>query len=130
MLLVTQDTGARVAIFATFAVGAVLEVLATYRARRGEAFRPRRGGRSPLDRGTKQAVVLATVAGLFAAVLLARFAPLRGGANTWATYALGLVILGAGVGLRVWAVWSLGRYFRREVTIEAGQTVHTSGPYR
>jgi protein-S-isoprenylcysteine O-methyltransferase len=75
-------------------------------------------------------LVLATLAGLFAGVLVARYVPaLRAGANTWLTYALGLAVLAFGIVLRVSAVWSLGRYFRREVTIEAGQTVHTSGPY-
>ena len=131
MLLVTHDTDARGALFASFAAGLALEALATLHGRRGDAFRLRPGGRTTLDRGTGQVLVLAMVAGFFAAVLLARFAAgFRAGANTWATYALGLLILWTGIGLRVWAVGSLGRYFRREVTIEAGQTVHASGPYR
>jgi protein-S-isoprenylcysteine O-methyltransferase Ste14 len=131
VLLVMHDTVARGALFASFAAGIALEALATLHGRRGDTFRLRSGGRTTLDRGTGQVVVLAMVAGFFAAVLLARSAAgFRAGANTWATYALGLLILWAGIGLRVWAVWSLGRYFRREVTIEPGQTVHRSGPYR
>ena len=133
MLLVDVHHGARFAIFATLGAGFLAEVAATYHGRRNvrEAFGPRRGGGTSLDRGTKQALVLAMVGGLFAEVLIARDASsLRAGANTWSTFFLGLGVLWLGIGLRVWAVWSLGRYFRREVTIEAGQTVHTSGPYR
>jgi protein-S-isoprenylcysteine O-methyltransferase Ste14 len=55
---------------------------------------------------------------------------LRVGADTWATFGLGLGVLATGEGLRVWAVTTLGRFFRREVTIVTGQTVVESGPYR
>lgn len=126
MLLIGEHTAARGALFGMMIAGAVAEAVVTRR---------RRGDRPPtastLDRGTKRVLVLATLAGLFAGVLVARYVPaLRTGANTWLTYALGLAVVAFGIVLRVSAVWSLGRYFRREVTIEAGQTVHTSGPYR
>ena len=126
MLLIGEHTAARGALFGMMIAGAVAEAVVTRR---------RRGDRPPtastLDRGTKRVLVLVTLAGLFAGVLVARYVPaLRTGANTWLTYALGLAVVAFGIVLRVSAVWSLGRYFRREVTIEAGQTVHTSGPYR
>jgi protein-S-isoprenylcysteine O-methyltransferase Ste14 len=126
MLLLSEHAAARGALFGMMIAGAVAEAVVTRR---------RRGDRPPtastLDRGTKQVLVLATLAGLFAGALLARYVPaLRVGANTWLTYAVGLGVLAFGIVLRVSAVWSLGRYFRREVTIEAGQTVHSSGPYR
>ena len=35
-----------------------------------------------------------------------------------------------GAALRDWAILSLGRYFRREVTIEPGQRIVRRGPYR
>ncbi len=130
MLLVDAHHGARNVIFATLATGIVAEAIATAHGRRSEAFRPRRGSGTTVDRGTKQVLVLLMVAGIFASVLIARAPSLRVGANTWLTYALGLAILCAGIALRVWAVWSLGRYFRREVTIEPDQTVHQRGPYR
>jgi protein-S-isoprenylcysteine O-methyltransferase Ste14 len=125
-VLVVDHHAARYALWATFAVGVVAEIVAT--GRRGGARRPTE---PPQDRGTKQVLVAALLAGLIGGAWLARdFPALRVGANTWATYALGLAVLWLGIVLRVWAVWSLGRYFRREVTIEPGQTVHTSGPYR
>ena len=127
MLLVDHHAAARGLVWGSFAVGVVAEIAAT-RLRGG----PTRQSAGPsLDRGTKTVLVSAMVAGLFVGALVARAVPaLRAGANNWTTYALGLAVIWLGIGLRVWAVWSLGRYFRREVTIEPGQTVHTSGPYR
>jgi protein-S-isoprenylcysteine O-methyltransferase Ste14 len=132
VLLVTHHAGARAAIFALIAAGIVAEVVATLHGRAGvgDVIGSSRGpGR--LDRGTKWILVGGLVAGIYVPVLLVRaFPSVRVGANIWLTYALGLAILVCGIVLRVSAVWSLGRYFRREVTIEAGQTVHTTGPYR
>jgi len=133
VLLITHEHGARAVLLATVAAGVVAEVAATYHGRGSlrEALAVGRRGEANADRGTKQVLVLGMVAGLFAAALIAREAPsLRAGANTWGTFALGVGVTAFGIALRVWAVWSLGRFFRREVAIEAGQTVHTSGPYR
>jgi len=131
-LLVDQHAGARAVIYGTLAVGIAAEVIATYR-RRGsirEAFAIGRG-HSPSDRGTKQVLILAMVVGVFVAALIAKDWPgLRAGANTWLTLGIGVGIVWLGVGLRVWAVWALGRFFRREVTIFADQTVVEDGPYR
>jgi protein-S-isoprenylcysteine O-methyltransferase len=43
---------------------------------------------------------------------------------------VGVAIVLAGVALRAWAILTLGRYFRREVTIEPGQRLVRRGPYR
>lgn len=129
MLLVSHDPAARAAIWATFGAGAVAELAATYYRRR-DLFKAGRS-HSPADRGTKRVVVLALVGAILASVFIASSAPaLRGGANTWATLGLGVAVLAAGEGLRVWAVATLGRFFRREVTIVSGQTVVETGPYR
>jgi protein-S-isoprenylcysteine O-methyltransferase Ste14 len=129
VLLVSHDPLARAAIWGTIGAGAFTELAATYYRRR-DLFTTRRG-HSPADRGTKQVVVLALVTAIFASVFIANSAPaLRVGANTWATLGLGVAVLAAGEGLRVWAVATLGRFFRREVTIVSGQTVVESGPYR
>ncbi len=126
MLLVDEHRWAQHAIFGLVVAGVVAESIATGRTR---GDRPPSTGE--LDRGTKGIVVLATLGGILLAAFVAADVPsLRIGANSWATYALGLLVLAAGMGFRVWAVLSLGPYFRREVTIEQGQTVHTSGPYR
>lgn len=131
-LLVDQHAGARAVIYHALAAGIVAELVATYRSRGSvrEAFAIGRG-HSPADRGTKQVLILAMVAGVFAAALIAKSSPgLRAGANTWWTLAIGVGIVWAGIALRVLAVLALGRLFRREVTIEVGHTVVESGPYR
>jgi protein-S-isoprenylcysteine O-methyltransferase Ste14 len=131
VLLVTHDVAARAGLFALIGVGIVAEVAATLHGRGSiaDALGAARGA-SRLDRGTKWVVVVGIVGGIYVPARLVNDHPsLRAGANTWATYALGLAILASGLSLRVWAVWSLGRYFRREVTIVPGQTVQTSGPY-
>ena len=131
-LLVDQHAGDRTVIYGTLAAGILAELVATYLSRGSvrEAFAIGRG-HSPADRGTKQVLILAMVAGVFGAALIAKSSPgLRAGANTWRTLVIGTGIVWAGIGLRVWAVWALGRFFRREVTIEVGHTVVESGPYR
>ncbi|MGZ4301133.1 MAG: methyltransferase family protein [Gaiellaceae bacterium] len=82
------------------------------------------------DRGTRVIVALALYLAIAAAVAAARVPRLRVEANNWWTLGLGLAIVFAGAALRDWAIVSLGRYFRREVTIEPGQRIVRRGPYR
>ena len=42
----------------------------------------------------------------------------------------GIVLLWTGVGLRIWAVLTLGRFFRTVVMLQDGHQLVTSGPYR
>jgi protein-S-isoprenylcysteine O-methyltransferase Ste14 len=41
----------------------------------------------------------------------------------------GIVVMWAGFALRAWAVRTLGRFFRVEVTVDSDQTVVDTGPY-
>jgi protein-S-isoprenylcysteine O-methyltransferase len=75
-------------------------------------------------------VALALYLAIAAALAAARVPRLRVDANNWWTLGLGLAIVFAGAALRDWAIVSLGRYFRREVTIEPGQRIVRRGPYR
>ncbi len=91
----------------------------------------RRDGAPTQDRGTLWVIVLASRVGLVAALLIAARAPaLRAGADDWWTLGVGVALVLAGVGLRAWAIVTLGRHFRRQVTIEEGQTLVRRGPYR
>jgi protein-S-isoprenylcysteine O-methyltransferase Ste14 len=45
-------------------------------------------------------------------------------------FAVGMVILIAGAGLRWWAFWALGQYFTFTVDVSPDQQVVTAGPYR
>jgi len=45
-------------------------------------------------------------------------------------FVVGLVLLLLGVALRWYAIWTLGKYFTREVTTRSDQSVMQTGPYR
>ncbi len=126
-LLVGHDALARDLVWGSVALGVAGEILATYAGRsggRGTAI-------ETSDRGTKYVVVGATLVALVAAWLIGNHAPeADAGANTWAAVVAGVAIILVGSGLRVWAVVTLGRFFRREVTIVEGQAIVRRGPYR
>jgi len=103
-------------------LGSLVESLMLYVRGRGAAIRQ--------DRGTRLIVAVAVYLGIAAALAIARVPRLRAYANNWWTLGLGVAIVLAGAALRDWAILSLGRYFRREVTIEPGQRIVRRGPYR
>ena len=47
-----------------------------------------------------------------------------------ALFAVGIVLILLGVALRWYSIWTLGRYFTRDVAVSAGQKVVQHGPYR
>ena len=47
----------------------------------------------------------------------------------WLPAVAGIAVMWAGFVLRAWAVRTLGRFFRVEVTVDADQTVIDTGPY-
>jgi protein-S-isoprenylcysteine O-methyltransferase Ste14 len=145
MKLLLQDPAAASLVVAAGVVMVVGEVGATYLGQRRDGerrplgsvaeamllVRRRRDGAVPRDRWTKWIIALASRIAILAAVAIAVLLPgLRTFANTWWTLVLGVIVVFAGVALRSWAIVSLGRYFRREVTIEPGQRLVRRGPYR
>jgi len=71
------------------------------------------------------------LAGLLPGVLLAKWLPsaaLPGPAWLWPI--AGCAVGVAGVGLRWWAIRTLGRYFTRELQVDADHELVTEGPYR
>jgi protein-S-isoprenylcysteine O-methyltransferase Ste14 len=141
-LLIRDPTAARLLSLAAIAM-IVGEVGATYigQARDGQRrplgaaaeallLRRRRGDGSDEDRGTVWTIVLTSRLGILAAFLIALVPALRRDANDWWTFGIGMALVLAGVALRSWSIASLGRYFRRKVTIEPGQTIVRRGPYR
>jgi protein-S-isoprenylcysteine O-methyltransferase Ste14 len=88
----------------------------------------RRGG-DQLDRGSFVVIVVCLGAGVLLALGASAFvhATTIGG---WVPLAIGLVLMWAGVVVRQWAVWTLGRFFTVVVKVSDGQTVVESGPYR
>src|SRR5207302_6277219 len=72
-----------------------------------------------------------TILGLLAMIWLTqRFPGVRAGSDDWFGVCVGAALALSGIALRVWAVHTLGRFFEREVVVEADQTLVRSGPYR
>ena len=83
------------------------------------------------DRGTRAWTTIIGLGSLFAAVGLAEALPWgRISVAAWGLRAAGSTLVLLGIGLREWAVWTLGRFFTQTVLIRAGHHVVTSGPYR
>lgn len=83
------------------------------------------------DRGTRLLVGLTTAVGLGSAYLVAsRVAGAAIGGRDWPVLAAGFGLMWTGIGLRLWSIRTLGRFFTYEVTIQQGQRVVSSGPYR
>jgi protein-S-isoprenylcysteine O-methyltransferase Ste14 len=121
--LVTTDHAARVLLEVSAIAFATSEVYIRLRS----ASR-REGDR--VDRGSLGAVVAGIAAGLLVAVRSSAdltSATIPGG---WLPFLVGLVLIWVGIGLRQWAVWTLGRFFTVVVRIVDGQTVVDRGPYR
>ncbi len=144
MASLLHDPVAHWLVVAAAVATVVAEIVATYlgRARDGDRrllgsladslllYVHGRGAAMRQDRGTRLIVALAVYLGIAAALAIARVPGLRVYADNWWTLGLGLAIVLAGAVLRDWAIVSLGRYFRREVTIEPGQRIVRRGPYR
>jgi protein-S-isoprenylcysteine O-methyltransferase Ste14 len=63
-------------------------------------------------------------------ILAPHIAPAAAIGHGAAVFAVGMVLLVAGVALRVWSFHVLGRYFTFTVRVSPDQPVVTSGPYR
>ena len=128
MPLLLHDPVAHRLVVATAVAVVAGEAVATFLGRTRDGSR--RVTARPQDRGTKWIIGLAGYLGITAALAISRVPSLRAYANNWWTFGLGIAIVLAGVALRAWAIVSLGRYFRRVVTIEPGQRIVRRGPYR
>jgi protein-S-isoprenylcysteine O-methyltransferase Ste14 len=86
------------------------------------------GGRTAFD-WTFLLVVAFVAAGINLAFRAAHLpAAVIGGG--WAPVAAGAALALAGIGFRVWAILTLGRFFKFVVVIQEGHQVVTRGPYR
>lgn len=63
-------------------------------------------------------------------ILAPHIAPAAAIGHGAAAFAVGMVLLVAGIALRVWSFQVLGQYFTFTVKVSPGQPVVTSGPYR
>jgi protein-S-isoprenylcysteine O-methyltransferase Ste14 len=90
----------------------------------------RTGERRAEDRDTKWVLIGSVVVALALAWAAHQRLPgLEFPATAWAPTILGVAVVWAGIGLRGWAIVTLGRFFRRDVQVAADQVIVRSGPY-
>jgi protein-S-isoprenylcysteine O-methyltransferase Ste14 len=90
----------------------------------------RRRGRLRKDRGTRAIVSLALAGSVWLGIVLRTLLPALDTPAPQIFAAAGIVVIWLGLGVRVWAVLTLGRSFSTFVEVEADQAVVTRGPYR
>jgi protein-S-isoprenylcysteine O-methyltransferase Ste14 len=89
----------------------------------------RRSGTRPAKDPTGLVVFLAIAGSMAAIMLLGRHGPLPWpGGRLWPVIA-GFALIVAGIGLRLWSIITLGRFFQYQIEILPGHRVVTSGPY-
>ncbi len=108
----------------SYATVALFEVWVWLRDRRGVS------GESA-DRGSLRIVLGAIAVGLLAAFYAARAADFAR-LTAWKVEArlATLVLIWSGLALRLWAIMTLGAFFRRTVHLQEGHRMITTGPYR
>ena len=88
-----------------------------------------RGG-TPSEPWSQVVVALAIIGGLLGGLGAASlgWAELSGG--RWPIFIVGLILMAAGIFVRQWSIFTLGRFFTAEVRVQADQPVIDAGPYR
>jgi len=94
--------------------------------RRGEGARSFRGG--PYDRGNMILVGSATGIGLWLPLVMALLG-VAAHPVSLPEGAVALAVMALGVGIRIWAAMTLGRYYTTTLMMSEGQKAVTSGPY-
>lgn len=83
------------------------------------------------DRGSLRILVIVLAAGIFAAFFVANAVPSARFVAWKAEIRLAaLVLIWLGLALRLWAILTLGAFFRRTVHLQDGHRMITTGPYR
>ena len=82
------------------------------------------------DRFSMLAIVIGITAGIFAAFYGTGIAATRIAAPDALVVGLGVALIWAGVAFRLWAVRTLGRFFRITVTTQDDHRLIETGPYR
>ena len=91
------------------------------------------GGRTPWrparsDRGTFWIIQIGQLVALYVGLDLPRWT--SSGTLSPLVWPIGIAIMIAGIGLRIWSVRTLGAWFDRDIQVRTGQTLVTGGPYR
>ena len=88
-------------------------------------------GKTTNDRGTRYLNLISIAVGITGAAVLNGFSRFFfPGGRSELVFAIGLCIMLSGLGLRIWAVLTLGASFRTTIETYANQVVIRKGPYR
>jgi protein-S-isoprenylcysteine O-methyltransferase Ste14 len=88
-----------------------------------------RGG-TPSERWSQVIVALAIIGGLLGGLGAASSGSAALITGRWPIFIAGLIFMAAGVYVRQWSIFTLGRFFTAEVRVRADQPVIDTGPYR
>ncbi len=122
-----EQPGSDVAFWVLFGLFALGEYVMQARSVRNW-LRKRSGARA--ERWSLLVVLAGVVGGLVGGVKLSEWQPGQITVGIWPLFVLGLVLMAAGVFIRQWAIFVLGRFFTPDVRVQPGQTVIDRGPYR
>ncbi len=150
-MFLQQHRGATALLIGTIIAAALAEWVVTFRERIQTTLPPaaplgarvrlglrtlvetttvRTQGNAPADRGTKYVLVGSVAVAIAAGWIVSRdVTSLEVPGNGWAWVLPGVAVIWLGIGLRVWAIAVLGRFFRRDVIIQEGHEVVTAGPF-
>ena len=118
-----EQSGTNVAFWGLFGVFAVGEAVMRVRS-----LANRSGTRA--DRWSQVLVVIGVVGGILAGFGFASWQAAAITAWQWPLFAAGLIVMAAGIFVRQWAIFTLGRFFTGDIRVHAQQTVVDRGPYR
>lgn len=122
-----EHAGPQVAFWTLLGLFALGEYIMQARSVR-DWLRGRSGARA--ERWSLLVVLGGVVGGLVGGIKLSEWQPGQMRDGTWPLFALGLVLMAAGLLIRQWAILVLGRFFTPDVRVHPGQTVIDRGPYR
>ncbi|MGO9908507.1 MAG: methyltransferase family protein [Solirubrobacteraceae bacterium] len=122
-----RHSGADIAFWVMLGLFAIGEYTVQFRSFR-DLIRGRSGRLA--ERWSLAIVLLTVIGGFVAGIKLAQGHTGEITTGAWPLFAIGLVLMGAGIAIRWWAIIVLGRFFTPDVRVQSDQTVIERGPYR
>ncbi len=122
-----RHSGADIAFWVMLGLFAIGEYTVQFRSVR-DLIRGRSGRLA--ERWSLAIVLLTVIGGFVAGIKLAQGHTGEITTGAWPLFAIGLVLMGAGIAIRWWAIIVLGRFFTPDVRVQSDQTVIERGPYR
>ena len=92
--------------------------------------RQRRGEATERDAGSRRVIRITVVLAIVVSAVVSGITRARMPWRRIDLFAVGIVVMWAGIGLRLWAFRTLGRYFTFTVMTSDDQPVVSNGPYR